>query len=53
MAKRRAEEERLKILSEETLKTFGHYSNLDDFRELLCQFDNFVSDGQRCFQELG
>ena len=24
MAKRRAEEERLKILSEETLKTFGH-----------------------------
>ena len=53
MPKRRAEEERLKLLSGETLKTYGHYSNQEDFRELLCQFDNFVNDGQRCFQELG
>ena len=51
MARRRNEEERLKKFSEETLQTYGHYSDLGHFRELLCQFDRFVNDGQTCFQE--
>ncbi|XP_066924267.1 uncharacterized protein [Clytia hemisphaerica] len=51
MPRRREEEERLKILSGETLQTFGHYSDLNTYRELLCQFDRFVNDGLTCFQD--
>ena len=43
MPQRREEEKRLKILSEETL--------LNNYRELFCQFDDFVSDGQQGFDE--
>ena len=51
MPQRREEEKRLKVLSEETLQTYGHYSDLNIYRELLCQFDRFVNDGLRCFQD--
>ncbi|XP_066927171.1 uncharacterized protein [Clytia hemisphaerica] len=51
MPQRREEEKRLKILSEETLKTYGHYSDIINYRELLHQFDCFVNDGLQCFNE--
>ena len=52
MPQRREEEKRLKVLSEETLQTYGHYSDLNTYRELLCQFDRFVNDGITCFSDL-
>ncbi|XP_066914121.1 uncharacterized protein [Clytia hemisphaerica] len=51
MPRRREVEERLKILSGETLQTYGHYSDLNTYRELLCEFDRFVNDGLTCFED--
>ena len=48
MAKRRAEEERLKLLCERTLEKYGEYKQLENYKHLLKQFDNFCNDGIQC-----
>ena len=48
MAKRRAEEERFKLLCERTLEKYGEYKQLENYKNLLKQFDNLCNDGSRC-----
>ena len=50
MPKRRAEEERLKILSEITLQKYGKYTDMEEYKRLLTEFDDFVNDGVTCFE---
>lgn len=48
MAKRRAEEERLKLLCERTLEKYGKYQQLEIYKELLKEFDEFCDDEIHC-----
>ena len=48
MAKRRAEEERLKLLCERTLEKYGKYQQLENYKELLKEFDEFCDDEIHC-----
>ena len=51
MAKRKAEEERLKTVSGMTLQKYGKYSDINEYKLLLREFDNFVNDGIKCHEE--